>query len=82
MDSTLAFQFELQDLILDTPCFVHFQLKEFRFQTPQLIAGFQVEFVNISQVINHMTYYKFKCSHWLELQHSDWRENIVKDFFK
>ena len=25
--------------------------------------------------------YKFKCSHWLKLQHSDWRANLVKDFF-
>ena len=28
-----------------------------------------------------MTCYKFKCSHWLKLQHSDWRANLVKDFF-
>ena len=25
--------------------------------------------------------YKFKCSHWLKLQHSDWRANLVKYFF-
>ena len=25
--------------------------------------------------------YKFKCSHWLKLQYSDWRANLVKDFF-
>ena len=25
---------------------------------------------------------KFDCSHWLKLQHSDWRANLVKDFFK
>ena len=25
--------------------------------------------------------YQFKCSHWLKLQHSDWRANHVKDFF-
>ena len=25
--------------------------------------------------------YKFKSSHWLKSQHSDWRENLVKDFF-
>ena len=37
-------------------------------------GGFQLEFVSISQVISHMTCYKFKCSHWLKLQHSDWRE--------
>ena len=80
VDSTLAFQFEIQGLILYNPCFVPFQLKEFCFQTPQLIDGFQVEFVNISQVINHMTCYKFKCSHWLKLQHIDWRANLVKYF--
>ena len=45
-------------------------------------GGFQLEFVSISRVINHMTYYKFECSHWLKLQHSDWRANLVKDFFK
>ena len=28
-----------------------------------------------------MILYKFKCSHWLKLQHSDWRANLVKDFF-
>ena len=25
--------------------------------------------------------YIFKSSHWLKLQHSDWRANLVKDFF-
>ena len=24
---------------------------------------------------------KFNSSHWLKLQHSDWRANLVKDFF-
>ena len=33
--------------------------------------GFQLEFANISWVINHMTCHKFKCFHWLKLQHSD-----------
>ena len=27
-------------------------------------GGFQLEFVSISQVINHMTCYNFECSHW------------------
>ena len=44
-------------------------------------GSFQLEFVSISRVINHMTCYKFKCSHWLKLQHSDWRANLVKHFF-
>ena len=43
-----------------------------------LLGGFQLEFVSISRVINH---YKFECSHWLKLQHSDLRANLVKDFF-
>ena len=29
-----------------------------------------------------MTYYKFEYLNWLKLQHSDWRANFVKDFFK
>ena len=29
-----------------------------------LLGGFQLEFVSISGVINHMTCYKFECSHW------------------
>ena len=28
-----------------------------------------------------MTCYEFECSHWLRLQHSDFRANLVKDFF-
>ena len=28
------------------------------------IGGFQLEFVSISWVINHMTRYKFECSQW------------------
>ena len=27
-------------------------------------GGFQMQFVSISWVINHMTCYKFECSHW------------------
>ena len=27
-------------------------------------GGFQLDFVSINWVINHMTCYKFKCSHW------------------
>ena len=25
--------------------------------------------------------YKFKCSHWLKLEHSDWRADLVQDLF-
>ena len=35
----------------------------------------------IRELKSHMIPYKFKCSHWLKLQHSDWRANLVKDFF-
>ena len=44
-------------------------------------GGFQLEFERISQVINYMTCYKFEWSHWLKLQHSDWRANHVEEFF-
>ena len=30
---------------------------------------------------NHVTCYKFNSSHWLKLQHSYWRANLVKDSF-
>ena len=39
-------------------------------------GGFQLEFVSISRVINHMTCYNSSP------QHSDWRANLAKDFFK
>ena len=31
------------------------------------LDGFQLEFVSISRVINQMTCYKFKCSHWWKI---------------
>ena len=30
-------------------------------------GGFQLEFISINQVINHMTCYKFECSHWWKI---------------
>ena len=30
-------------------------------------GGFQLEFVSIRQVINHMPCYKFECSHWWKI---------------
>ena len=33
----------------------------------QEVGGFQLEFVSISRVINHMSCYKFKCSHWWKI---------------
>ena len=53
------------------------QLKEFQ----RHLGGFQLEFVSISPIINHMTCYKFHCSHWLKLEHSEWRANLVKNSF-
>ena len=44
-------------------------------------GGFQLEIESISRVINHMTCYKFRIVNWLKLQHSDWRANLVKNFF-
>ena len=35
----------------------------------------------LSQLKSHVTPYKFNSSHWLKLQHSDWKANLVKDFF-
>ena len=33
------------------------------------LGGFQLEFVSISWVINHMTCYKFECSHCMYVFH-------------
>ena len=30
-------------------------------------GGFQLEFISISLVINHMTCYRFECSHWWKI---------------
>ena len=32
-----------------------------------VLGGFQLEFLSISRVINQMTCYKFKCSHWWKI---------------
>ena len=45
------------------------------------IGGFQLLDLIIPELKSHMIPYKFKCSHWLKLQHSDWRANLVKDSF-
>jgi hypothetical protein len=34
-----------------------------------------------TELKDHMTSYKFECSHWLKLQHSNQRANLVEDFF-
>ena len=36
-------------------------------------GGFHVVAKIIRELKSHMIPYKFKCSHWLKLQHSDWR---------
>ena len=45
------------------------------------VGGFQLLDLTIPRLKSHMIPYKFKSSHWLKLQHSDWRTNLVKDFF-
>ena len=44
-------------------------------------GGFDLVAKIIRELKSHMISYKFKSSHWLKLQHSDWRANLVKDFF-
>ena len=46
-----------------------------------LKGGFQLLDLIIPELKSHVIPYKFKSSHWLKLQHSDWRANLVKDFF-
>ena len=46
------------------------------------LGGFQLLDLIIPELKSHVIPYKFKSSHWLKLQHSDWRANLVKDFFK
>ena len=43
--------------------------------------GFQLLYLIIPELKSHVIPYKFNSSHWLKLQHSDWRANLVKDFF-
>ena len=55
-------------------------------RTPKLLSlvihgGFQLLDLIIPELKCHVIPYKFKSSHWLKLQHSDWRANLVKDFF-
>ena len=53
---------------------------------PLVIAWwFSVGICKYKRVINHMTCYNSSAliaMHWLKLQHSDWRANLEKDFFK
>ena len=45
------------------------------------LGGFQLLDLIIPELKSHVIPYKFKSSHWLKLQDSDWRANLVKDFF-
>ena len=45
------------------------------------MGGFQLLDLIIPELKSHVIPYKFKSSHWLKLQHSDRRANLVKDFF-
>ena len=45
------------------------------------LGDFQLLDLIILELKSHVITYKFKSSHWLKLQHSDWRANLVKDFF-
>ena len=44
-------------------------------------GGFHLVAKIIRELKSHMLPYKFKCSHWLKLEHSDWRANLVQDLF-
>ena len=44
-------------------------------------GGFHLLDLIIPELKSHVIPYKFKSSHWLKLQHSDWRANLVEDFF-
>ena len=50
-------------------------------QCEGMMGGFQLLDLIIPELKSHVIPYKFKSSHWLKLQHSDWRANLVKDFF-
>ena len=56
-------------------------LSDFFTHTFNYYGGFQLLDLIIPRLKSHMIPYKFKSSHWLKLQHSDWRANLVKDFF-
>ena len=45
------------------------------------LGGFQLLDLIIAELKSYMTFLNFNASHWLKLQSSDWRANLVKDFF-
>ena len=58
-------------------------LKERKKKGQSLVThrGFPVLDLIIPELKSHVIPYKFKSSHWLKLQYSDWRANLAKDFF-
>ena len=46
------------------------------------IGGFHLVDLIIPELKSHVIPYKFKSFHWLKLQHSDWRANLVKEFLQ
>ena len=40
-------------------------------------SGFQLELLSISQVVNHITLYQIKCSHWWKIYFS--KKNALQD---
>ena len=52
-----------------------------RGEPEQALGGFQLLDLIIPELKSHVIPYKFKSSHCLKLQHSDWRANLVKDLF-
>ena len=56
------------------------ELKRFNLFKNPCNGWFSVEICKYKY--KYMTCYKFERSNWLKLQHSDWRANLVKDFFK
>ena len=52
-----------------------------RIDTNSGFGGFSVTRFDYTGAKSHVIPYEFKCSHWMKLQHLDWRANLVKDFF-
>ena len=61
--------------------FTMFQKCQKHSQIMYHFGGFQLLDLIIPELKSRVIPYKFKSSHWLKLQHSDWRANLVKDFF-
>ena len=71
------FNLKNDQYIQDTPWFYVIQIR----RNQNNLGGFQLLDLIIPEIKSHVIPYKFKSSHWLKLQHSDGRANLVKDFF-